>query len=214
MGQCAQLLKRLSDQTAEQPVIRSDLRTSYVYDTWTWWIESYFMNPAPNVRTKEQLFPFPSPVCAAKAARTWWRRPTWAWSSARLCWEPKRRRWRPCWTLNSRTLSLRSWSRTTKRSGFLTCENVHYLLCDEILEFVVKTNKEGEKHSETNDFCTVDIVFIFSWYSQIFSGPPEESSAPPAPPPRAAPRRRQPITISKRPPRLYSSLLPPVFASK
>ncbi|XP_053340685.1 oligophrenin-1 isoform X1 [Clarias gariepinus] len=63
-------------------------------------------------------------------------------------------------------------------------------------------------------FQNIVIEILIEDYKKIFSGPPEESSAPPVPPPRAAPRRRQPITISKRPPRLYSSLLPPVFASQ
>ncbi|KAF5891776.1 oligophrenin-1 isoform X1, partial [Clarias magur] len=63
-------------------------------------------------------------------------------------------------------------------------------------------------------FQNIVIEILIEDYKKIFSGPPEESSAPPVPPPRVAPRRRQPITISKRPPRLYSSLLPPLFASQ
>lgn len=41
--------------------------------------------------------------------------------------------------------------------------------------------------------------------SQIFSNMPD-SSAPPVPPPRITPRKRQPITISKRPPRVFQAL--------
>lgn len=47
--------------------------------------------------------------------------------------------------------------------------------------------------------------------SQIFSYVPEDSTAPPVPPPRITPRKRQPITISKRPPRVYQALSPDHF---
>lgn len=41
---------------------------------------------------------------------------------------------------------------------------------------------------------------------QVFGGTPEDSSAPPVPPPRITPRKRQPITISKRPARVFQAL--------
>ncbi|MCJ8748929.1 hypothetical protein PDJAM_G00170420 [Pangasius djambal] len=63
-------------------------------------------------------------------------------------------------------------------------------------------------------FQNIVIEILIEDYRKIFSGPPEESSAPPVPPPRVAPRRRQPITISKRPPRLYPALQPPVFENQ
>ncbi|MED6269175.1 hypothetical protein CHARACLAT_030456, partial [Characodon lateralis] len=40
----------------------------------------------------------------------------------------------------------------------------------------------------------------------IFTCKPEDSASPPIPPPRITPRKRQPITISKRPARLYQPL--------
>uniref|UniRef100_A0AAQ5XRV3 Oligophrenin 1 n=1 Tax=Amphiprion ocellaris TaxID=80972 RepID=A0AAQ5XRV3_AMPOC len=43
-------------------------------------------------------------------------------------------------------------------------------------------------------------------YVVIFSYMPEDSAAPPVPPPRITPRKRQPITISKRPARVYQAL--------
>ncbi|XP_053473941.1 oligophrenin-1 isoform X1 [Ictalurus furcatus] len=63
-------------------------------------------------------------------------------------------------------------------------------------------------------FQNIVIEILIEDYKKIFSGPPEESSAPPVPPPRVTPRRRQPITISKRPPRLYPALQPPIFESQ
>ncbi|MCI4394729.1 hypothetical protein PGIGA_G00172170 [Pangasianodon gigas] len=63
-------------------------------------------------------------------------------------------------------------------------------------------------------FQNIVIEILIEDYRKIFSGPPEESSAPPVPPPRVAPRRRQPITISKRPPRLYPALPPSVFENQ
>lgn len=45
---------------------------------------------------------------------------------------------------------------------------------------------------------------VFFW--QVFGGTPEDSSAPPVPPPRITPRKRQPITISKRPARVFQAL--------
>ncbi|KAI5089659.1 rho GTPase-activating protein 42 isoform X4, partial [Silurus meridionalis] len=60
-------------------------------------------------------------------------------------------------------------------------------------------------------FQNIVIEILIEDYKKIFSGPPEESSARPVPPPRVA--RRQPITISKRPPRLYTALQPPLFES-
>ncbi|KAB5522794.1 hypothetical protein PHYPO_G00163510 [Pangasianodon hypophthalmus] len=63
-------------------------------------------------------------------------------------------------------------------------------------------------------FQNIVIEILIEDYRKIFSGPPEESSAPPVPPPRVAPRKRQPITISKRPPRLYPALQPSVFENQ
>uniref|UniRef100_A0A8C2G5R8 Oligophrenin 1 n=1 Tax=Cyprinus carpio TaxID=7962 RepID=A0A8C2G5R8_CYPCA len=63
-------------------------------------------------------------------------------------------------------------------------------------------------------FQNIVMEILIEGYSKIFKGPPEETILPPIPPPRVTPRRRQPITISKRPPRLYPSLQPPVFERK
>ncbi|XP_076843650.1 oligophrenin-1 [Brachyhypopomus gauderio] len=63
-------------------------------------------------------------------------------------------------------------------------------------------------------FQNIVVEILIEDCGKIFSGPPEDSSAPPVPPPRVAPRRRQPITISKRPPRLYPALQPPIFESR
>ncbi|XP_060768548.1 oligophrenin-1 [Neoarius graeffei] len=63
-------------------------------------------------------------------------------------------------------------------------------------------------------FQNIVIEILIEDYCKIFRGPPEESSAPPVPPPRVAPRKRQPITISKRLPRLYPALHPSVFESQ
>ncbi|XP_051516430.1 oligophrenin-1 isoform X3 [Myxocyprinus asiaticus] len=60
-------------------------------------------------------------------------------------------------------------------------------------------------------FQNIVMEILIEGYSKIFKGPPEETTPPPIPPPRVAPRRRQPITISKRPPRLYPTLQPPAF---
>ncbi|XP_051748892.1 oligophrenin-1 isoform X2 [Ctenopharyngodon idella] len=60
-------------------------------------------------------------------------------------------------------------------------------------------------------FQNIVMEILIEDYSKIFKGPPEETIPPPIPPPRVTPRRRQPITISKRPPRLYPGLQPPVF---
>ncbi|XP_059404049.1 oligophrenin-1-like [Carassius carassius] len=60
-------------------------------------------------------------------------------------------------------------------------------------------------------FQNIVMENLIEGHSKIFKGPPEETILPPVPPPRVTPRRRQPITISKRPPRLYPGLQPPVF---
>uniref|UniRef100_A0A673MHQ2 Oligophrenin 1 n=1 Tax=Sinocyclocheilus rhinocerous TaxID=307959 RepID=A0A673MHQ2_9TELE len=60
-------------------------------------------------------------------------------------------------------------------------------------------------------FQNIVMEILIEDYSKIFKGPPEETTPPPIPPPRVTPRRRQPITISKRPPRLFPGLQPPVF---
>uniref|UniRef100_A0A671LAB8 Oligophrenin-1-like n=1 Tax=Sinocyclocheilus anshuiensis TaxID=1608454 RepID=A0A671LAB8_9TELE len=63
-------------------------------------------------------------------------------------------------------------------------------------------------------FQNIVMEILIEDYCKIFKGPPEETIPPPIPPPRVTPRRRQPITISKRPPRLYPGLQPPVFERK
>uniref|UniRef100_A0A673MIW0 Oligophrenin 1 n=1 Tax=Sinocyclocheilus rhinocerous TaxID=307959 RepID=A0A673MIW0_9TELE len=63
-------------------------------------------------------------------------------------------------------------------------------------------------------FQNIVMEILIEDYSKIFKGPPEETTPPPIPPPRVTPRRRQPITISKRPPRLFPGLQPPVFERK
>lgn len=60
-------------------------------------------------------------------------------------------------------------------------------------------------------FQNIVMEILIEDYSKIFKGPPEESVPPPVPPPRVSPRRRQPITISKRPARVYTGLQPPAF---
>ncbi|XP_076024658.1 oligophrenin-1 isoform X2 [Genypterus blacodes] len=55
-------------------------------------------------------------------------------------------------------------------------------------------------------FQNVVVEILIEDYKTIFSSTPEDSTAPPVPPPRITPRKRQPITISKRPPRLYPGL--------
>uniref|UniRef100_A0A672RAC4 Oligophrenin 1 n=1 Tax=Sinocyclocheilus grahami TaxID=75366 RepID=A0A672RAC4_SINGR len=60
-------------------------------------------------------------------------------------------------------------------------------------------------------FQNIVMEILIEDYSKIFKGPPEETTPPPIPPPRVTPQRRQPITISKRPPRLFPGLQPPVF---
>ncbi|XP_061753014.1 oligophrenin-1-like [Nerophis ophidion] len=55
-------------------------------------------------------------------------------------------------------------------------------------------------------FQNIVVEILIEEYNKIFSHMPEDSSAPPVPPPRITPRKRQPITISKRPPRLYPPL--------
>ncbi|XP_061608185.1 oligophrenin-1-like isoform X2 [Phyllopteryx taeniolatus] len=52
-------------------------------------------------------------------------------------------------------------------------------------------------------FQNIVVEILIEEYKKIFSHAPEDSNAPPVPPPRITPRKRQPITISKRPPRLY-----------
>ncbi|XP_019719861.1 oligophrenin-1 isoform X1 [Hippocampus comes] len=55
-------------------------------------------------------------------------------------------------------------------------------------------------------FQNIVVEILIEEYKKIFSHKPEDSNAPPIPPPRITPRKRQPITISKRPPRLYPPL--------
>ncbi|KAK2816703.1 hypothetical protein Q7C36_022974 [Tachysurus vachellii] len=63
-------------------------------------------------------------------------------------------------------------------------------------------------------FQNIVIEILIEDYKKIFSGPPEESSTPPVPPPRVVLRKRQPITISKRPPRLHPPLKIALFESQ
>ncbi|XP_026067757.1 oligophrenin-1-like [Carassius auratus] len=60
-------------------------------------------------------------------------------------------------------------------------------------------------------FQNIVTEILIEDYSKIFKGPPEESTPPPVPPPRVTERKRQPITISKRPPRISPGLQSPVF---
>ncbi|XP_061658450.1 oligophrenin-1-like [Syngnathoides biaculeatus] len=53
-------------------------------------------------------------------------------------------------------------------------------------------------------FQNIVVEILIEDYKKIFSREPEDGEAPPVPAPRVAPRKRQPITISKRPPRLMS----------
>ncbi|XP_070699801.1 oligophrenin-1 isoform X1 [Pempheris klunzingeri] len=55
-------------------------------------------------------------------------------------------------------------------------------------------------------FQNIVVEILIEDYKKIFSCMPEDSTAPPVPPPRIIPRKRQPITISKRPPRVYQAL--------
>ncbi|XP_057676835.1 oligophrenin-1-like isoform X1 [Corythoichthys intestinalis] len=60
-------------------------------------------------------------------------------------------------------------------------------------------------------FQNIVVEILIEEYKKIFSHMPEDGNAPPVPPPRVTPRKRQPITISKRPPRLYPPLSPERF---
>nr|XP_046266776.1 oligophrenin-1-like [Scatophagus argus] len=55
-------------------------------------------------------------------------------------------------------------------------------------------------------FQNIVVEILIEYYKKIFSYMPGDSTAPPVPPPRITPRKRQPITISKRPPRVYQAL--------
>ncbi|XP_041657009.1 oligophrenin-1-like isoform X2 [Cheilinus undulatus] len=55
-------------------------------------------------------------------------------------------------------------------------------------------------------FQNIVVEILIEEHKKIFSNVPEDSTAPPVPPPRITPRKRQPITISKRPPRVYQAL--------
>ncbi|KAM9846580.1 oligophrenin-1 [Aulostomus maculatus] len=55
-------------------------------------------------------------------------------------------------------------------------------------------------------FQNIVVEILIEDHRKIFSNMPEDSTAPPVPPPRITPRKRQPITISKRPPRVYQAL--------
>ncbi|XP_068456882.1 oligophrenin-1 isoform X2 [Clinocottus analis] len=55
-------------------------------------------------------------------------------------------------------------------------------------------------------FQNIVVEILIEDFKKIFSYMPEDSTSPPVPPPRITPRKRQPITISKRPPRVYQAL--------
>ncbi|KAL0994219.1 hypothetical protein UPYG_G00119410 [Umbra pygmaea] len=56
-------------------------------------------------------------------------------------------------------------------------------------------------------FQNIVVEILIEDYTKIFCSTPEESSTlPPIPPPKITPRKRQPITISKRPPRVYPAV--------
>uniref|UniRef100_A0A8C3AGZ0 Oligophrenin 1 n=1 Tax=Cyclopterus lumpus TaxID=8103 RepID=A0A8C3AGZ0_CYCLU len=55
-------------------------------------------------------------------------------------------------------------------------------------------------------FQNIVVEILIEDFKKIFSYMPEDSTCPPVPPPRITPRKRQPITISKRPPRVYQAL--------
>ncbi|KAK2828446.1 hypothetical protein Q5P01_019480 [Channa striata] len=60
-------------------------------------------------------------------------------------------------------------------------------------------------------FQNIIVEILIEDYKKIFSHMPEESTVPPVPPPRITPRKHQPITISKRPPRVYQALSKDLF---
>lgn len=55
-------------------------------------------------------------------------------------------------------------------------------------------------------FQNIVVEIMIEDYKKIFTCMPEDSAFPPIPPPRIAPRKRQPITISKRPGRVFQPL--------
>lgn len=55
-------------------------------------------------------------------------------------------------------------------------------------------------------FQNIVVEILIEHCKKIFRHMPEDSTAPPVPPPRINPRKRQPITISKRPARVYQAL--------
>lgn len=63
-------------------------------------------------------------------------------------------------------------------------------------------------------FQNIVVEILIEEYTKIFSSLPEDSSVRPIPPPRITPRTRQPITISKRPARVYTALSPEHFQSE
>uniref|UniRef100_H3BXW5 Oligophrenin 1 n=1 Tax=Tetraodon nigroviridis TaxID=99883 RepID=H3BXW5_TETNG len=60
-------------------------------------------------------------------------------------------------------------------------------------------------------FQNIVVEILIEEHKKIFGGMPEDSSAPPVPPPRITPRKRQPITISKRPARVFQAVTPDHF---
>ncbi|XP_033834401.2 oligophrenin-1-like [Periophthalmus magnuspinnatus] len=63
-------------------------------------------------------------------------------------------------------------------------------------------------------FQNIVVEILIEEYKKIFCSLPEDNSARPVPPPRITPRTRQPITISKRPARIYTALSPEHFHSE
>ncbi|XP_023197973.1 oligophrenin-1 [Xiphophorus maculatus] len=55
-------------------------------------------------------------------------------------------------------------------------------------------------------FQNIVVEIMIEDYNKIFTCMPEDSAFPPVPPPRITPRKRQPITISKRPARVFHPL--------
>uniref|UniRef100_A0A7N8XMZ4 Oligophrenin 1 n=1 Tax=Mastacembelus armatus TaxID=205130 RepID=A0A7N8XMZ4_9TELE len=60
-------------------------------------------------------------------------------------------------------------------------------------------------------FQNIVVEILIEDYKTILSQRPEDISTPPVPPPRITPRKRQPITISKRPLRVYQPLAHELF---
>lgn len=140
------------------------------------------MDPCAVRRSPRRL----STVCVVTVRTTAWFPPTWRWSLDPRWWGPRWRPWRPCWTSNSKISWWRFWLRSTER-------------CSAVLLASVSAAAAGGSEESL-------LTRLFFLSCQIFGCGPEDSSAPPVPPPRITPRKRQPITISKRPARVFQAL--------